>query len=121
MNTHKSYAGVVSVNGIDSANAGHNAHVDPDPIGNAIIHDYPHEKPYSVAIRQQPITQQRKPYVPSKDGRLHDAGTARATIAASAESPNGTQDRNYTRDHQHQTVRSSSPVPRRDDDVQNKR
>lgn len=109
MSSHKIYADAVSVNGIDKANGSNNTDVDYDLIGNA-IHDYPNGKPYSTAIRQQPITQQRKPYAPNRDGRLHDAGTARATIAASAESPNGTQERNYTRDHQHQTVRSAPPI-----------
>lgn len=109
MSSHKISAGAVSINGLEKANGSNNADVDYDMLGNA-IHDYPTGNPYSTAIRQQPITQQRKPYVPSRDSRLHDAGTARATIAASAESPNGTQERNYTRDHQHQTVRSAPLV-----------
>lgn len=62
-------------------------------------------KPYITAIKQQPITVSHKPYTPKPFDRLHDAGTARATVAVSNESPNGTTEDGYALKHQHQTVR----------------
>ena len=53
-------------------------------------------------IIEQPVTIQRLPYVPSDGDLLVDAGTARATIAASKESPNGTP--GYAEKHQNKTV-----------------
>ncbi|KAI4248850.1 MAG: hypothetical protein L6R40_000862 [Gallowayella cf. fulva] len=61
-------------------------------------------KPYITAIKQQPITVSHKPYTPKPFDRLHDAGTARATVAVSNESPNGTTEDGYALKHQHQTV-----------------
>ncbi len=66
---------------------------------------------FKTTINEQPVTQERRPYAPQKGGLLTNAGTARATIAASQESPNGTTDGNYARDHQHQTVLNAS-LPR---------
>lgn len=64
----------------------------------------PGQKPYKVAIRQQPVTELRKPYVPKEGDALKDSGTARANIAASKESPNGTTEADYAGRHQNQTV-----------------
>ncbi|KAI9816253.1 MAG: hypothetical protein M1827_001854 [Pycnora praestabilis] len=66
--------------------------------------DFPVEKPYSVAIKEYPVTEERKPYVPKAGDVLRDAGTARATIAATNEKPNGTTENNWARDHAHQTI-----------------
>ena len=71
-----------------------------DHLSNAV----PPQAPFKTNIKEQPVTQERKPYAPQKGDRLINAGTARATIAASQESPNGTTKGNYARDHQHQTV-----------------
>lgn len=62
-------------------------------------------KPYPIAIKQQPITVEHKPYVPETGDHLSDFGTARATLAVSNESPNGTTQDGYAAQHQHQTVR----------------
>jgi hypothetical protein len=63
-----------------------------------------HDKPYKIAISEVPITEKRKPYVPGPDAELIDAGTARATLAASQENPEGTKKDNWASRHQHQTV-----------------
>ena len=63
---------------------------------------------FRTAIPQQPVTEKRKPYVPTSRDHLTDFGVARATIAASKEHPNGTTQDGYARTHQHQTV---SPLP----------
>jgi len=63
-----------------------------------------HDKPYKVAISEVPITEKRKPYVPGPEAELIDAGTARATLAASQENPEGTKKDNWAARHQHQTV-----------------
>ena len=76
-------------------------------VGNILgqfINGNPHQEPFKTNIREQPVTQERKPYAPKKADRLTNAGTARATIAASQERPNGTTEDNYAKDHQHQTV-----------------
>ncbi|MCJ1252323.1 hypothetical protein MMC24_000128 [Lignoscripta atroalba] len=62
------------------------------------------ELSYATAIKEQPVTEQRKPYTPAYGDNLIDAGTARANIAASRESPNGTMEDDYAKTHQHQTV-----------------
>ncbi|KAL8860755.1 MAG: hypothetical protein Q9178_002785 [Gyalolechia marmorata] len=61
-------------------------------------------KPYLTAIKQQPITVEHQPYTPKHGDQLSDAGTARATLAVSNESPNGTTEDGYAPKHQHQTV-----------------
>lgn len=65
------------------------------------------QEPFKTNIKEQPITQERKPFAPQKGDRLTNAGTPRATIAASEERPNGTTEGNYAKDHQHQTVLNS--------------
>ena len=50
------------------------------------------------------MTEQRKPYLPCVNTVLQNAGTARATLAASKERPNGTT--NYAAGRQEQTVGS---------------
>jgi peroxygenase len=62
------------------------------------------DKPYKVAISEVPITEKRKPYIPAPDAELIDAGTARATLAATQEHPEGTKKDNWAQRHQHQTV-----------------
>lgn len=65
------------------------------------------QEPFKTNIQEQPVTQERKPFAPQKGDRLANAGTPRATIAASEERPNGTTEGNYAKDHQHQTVLNS--------------
>ena len=72
-------------------------------LGHTISTTAPQE-PLKTTIIEQPITQLRKPYVPQDGDHLIKAGVARATIAASKESPEGTVEGNYAKDHQHQTV-----------------
>ena len=72
------------------------------------------EKPFDIAIKEQPVTEERKPYVRKQDDLLAEAGTARANIAASKDSPNGTEDRDYTKKRSNQTV---SYVPTRPADA----
>lgn len=69
------------------------------------LNGFPDEKPFDIAIKEQPVTEERKPYVRSQFDPLVDAGTARANIAASKESPNGTEDGDYVQKHRKQTVR----------------
>ena len=59
---------------------------------------------FKTEIPEQPVTQQRQPYIPSAEDHLTDLGVARATIAASKEHPNGTTEDDYAQRHQHQTV-----------------
>ncbi len=66
---------------------------------------FPDEKHFDIAIKEQPITEERKPYVRSRFDPLVDAGTARANVAASKESPNGTEDGDFAKKHRNQTVR----------------
>lgn len=72
----------------------------------------PPAKPYKVAIKEYPVTLERLPYVPSENDPLVDAGTARAIIAPTREKPDGTTERNWVQNHQHQTVSSTlNPIP----------
>ncbi|EMC99378.1 hypothetical protein BAUCODRAFT_401149 [Baudoinia panamericana UAMH 10762] len=50
------------------------------------------------------MTIERVPYAPSKQDRLIDPGTARATIAATNDAPDGTQQDNWAERHRHLTV-----------------
>jgi len=70
------------------------------------VDDYPSNKPYTVAIKEVPVTAERLPYIPQDSDRLVDPGTARVNIAASKEAPNGTTRENWAENHKHQTVRS---------------
>jgi peroxygenase len=72
------------------------------------ISDFPPGKQYSIAISEVPVTVERLAYYPKEGDRLQDAGTARANIAASNESPNGTSQDNWAENHKHQTVRPAS-------------
>lgn len=74
-------------------------------IGKA-IDDYPPEKPYSIAVEDVPVTVERLPHFPKEGDRLLDPGTARATIAATNEAPNGTTEGGWAKKHEHQTVSS---------------
>jgi len=69
------------------------------------VEHYPPGKSYCTSIDEVPVTSERKPYHPKAKAELQDAGTARATVAASTESPNGTLEGNWAAKHQHQTVR----------------
>lgn len=69
----------------------------PDGFANEISFD--------IAIKEQPVTEERQPYFRSGFDPLGDVGTARANIAASKESPNGTEDGDYSKKHRNQTVR----------------
>lgn len=62
------------------------------------------QKPFKTAITEQPVTEARRPFLPPPASVLQNAGTARATLAASHEKPNGTTDDNYAGTHQNQTV-----------------
>ncbi|KAL8694911.1 MAG: hypothetical protein Q9218_000482 [Villophora microphyllina] len=64
----------------------------------------PLKKSYATATKQQPITIERKPFAPRYADKLIDPGTARATLAVSEESPNGTTEDNYAAKNQHLTV-----------------
>lgn len=75
-----------------------------DTMSPAIIDGMDSFHPYATAIRQQPITEEHKPYKPRSTDRLVDPGTARATLAVSNESPNGTTEDNYAAKNQHLTV-----------------
>ncbi|KAL7899333.1 Caleosin related domain-containing protein [Trichoderma sp. TUCIM 5745] len=56
-------------------------------------------------IRSVPVTVQRKPFLqPEDDVKLSHTGTPRANIAATYEHPKGTQEGNWAREHQDQTV-----------------
>ncbi|KAF2807207.1 Caleosin-domain-containing protein [Mytilinidion resinicola] len=57
------------------------------------------------SIQSVPITEKRKPFINTDPGlELYHAGTARANIAASAESPHGTTEKDWTTRHSHQSV-----------------
>lgn len=69
------------------------------------------QKPFKTAIAEQPVTEARIPFLPPPASVLQNAGTARATLAASHEKPNGTTDNNYAATHQNQTVLISAFIP----------
>lgn len=69
------------------------------------------QKPFKIAIAEQLVTEERRPFLPPPASVLHNAGTARATLAASHEKPNGTTDKNYAGTHQDQTVLIPAFVP----------
>lgn len=73
-------------------------------VGKTNIENEPIDRPYCNSISEAPITVERKSYVPSPNDILIDAGTPRATLAASKESPNGTVEGDWAAKHQHQTV-----------------
>ncbi|KAI5360814.1 Putative EF-hand domain pair protein [Septoria linicola] len=54
------------------------------------------------SIREVPVTYERQPYYAGANDVLQHPGTARANIAPSKESPEGTD--GWAQDHQHQTV-----------------
>ena len=74
-----------------------------NPNGLTII-----QKPFKTAIAEQPVTEERMPFLPPPESVLQDAGTARATLAASREKPNGTIEDGYADTHQNQTVHASA-------------
>ena len=62
------------------------------------------QKPFKTAIAEQSVTKERKPFLPPPESVLQNAGTARATLAASREKPNGTTGNGYADTHRNQTV-----------------
>lgn len=72
-------------------------------VGRA-IESYPAGKSYATGIDEVPITLERSPYIPGHHDPLLDPGTARATMAASNEAPNGTVEGGWTKNHQDKTV-----------------
>ncbi|KAF8469057.1 Caleosin related protein-domain-containing protein [Kalaharituber pfeilii] len=87
-------------------------HLPPSSTGPADLpsptivgeHDYTHNE-IITGISTSPVTQQRKPYIPSEHGHgLKNLGVPRANIAASVENPYGTTKDNYSTSHRHQTV-----------------
>lgn len=84
-------------------------------VGKTSIENQPIDKPYCNSIYEAPITVERKSYVPGPHDILVDAGTPRATLAASEENPNGTVEGDWAAKHQHQTVRFyRKPVSEKD-------
>lgn len=81
-------------------------HVDHYNEGQAV------QKPFVTCISQQSVTELRKPWLPSGQTILQNAGTARATLAASRECPNGSP--TYAASRQHQTVCASTVACRID-------
>lgn len=63
-----------------------------------------HVPPFAISIPAIPTTVTRKPYYPSPDNALHNAGTARANIAADQDHPNGTTSNSYAQTHRNRTV-----------------
>ncbi|MCJ1367545.1 hypothetical protein MMC16_006679 [Acarospora aff. strigata] len=74
------------------------------PVKGAHAAINPIKEPYIVAIKEYPVTLERRPYVPSEHDPLVDPGTARATVAATRERPYGTTEHDWNKKHQHQTV-----------------
>jgi len=68
------------------------------------INNYPLGKPYSVALRDAPVTVERLAYYPKEGDQLVDAGTARVNVAASNEAPEGTTQDSWAKEHEHETV-----------------
>ena len=69
------------------------------------------QKPFKTAIAEQPVTKERIPFLSPPKSVLQNAGTARATLAASREEPNGTTGNRYADTHQNQTVFPSAFEP----------
>ena len=63
-------------------------------------------KMQNILVRRQIVTEQHGPFVPKPDDPIVNYGNARASIAASQEVPNGTEQDGWNQKHQHQTVRS---------------
>ena len=59
---------------------------------------------YATSLPNYPVTALRKPFKPTDNSPLTDAGTARANYAPTVESPNGTTENNYAKEHAHETV-----------------
>jgi peroxygenase len=68
------------------------------------------DRNHCIALHGQPVTEQHKPFVATDGEPLNNSGTARATLAASRDAPNGTVKDGWAESHQHQTVRSISLV-----------
>ncbi|KAI0930509.1 hypothetical protein AcV5_007198 [Taiwanofungus camphoratus] len=63
-------------------------------------------KQHQTFVKQVPVTRERPPYNPSsiQNNQLQNPGTARANIAPSVTTPDGTQTNNWASEHPHQTV-----------------
>ncbi|KAF1348745.1 Caleosin related protein-domain-containing protein [Delphinella strobiligena] len=70
----------------------------------ANVSHHPLEKPYSICLREVPVTVERRPHYPKEGDALLDPGTARVNIAPSNESPEGTTQDNWAKKHATQTV-----------------
>ncbi|KAK5216429.1 hypothetical protein LTR47_008662 [Exophiala xenobiotica] len=62
------------------------------------------EKSFEIAIPEQPVTEERKPFKPSKSEALVDLGTPRANIAADTKHPDGTVEGGFAARNKHRTV-----------------
>lgn len=62
------------------------------------------QSPYTTALPEVPVTEERRPFKPTKNSILTDTGTARANIAADTRYPNGTVEGGYAERHKHRTV-----------------
>ena len=67
-------------------------------------HDILDGKPFKVSIEEQPVTEERVPWIKKSGDLLETAGTARANIAATNEKPNGTVENSYAKDRSSKTV-----------------
>ena len=101
MSSQVENANVPVINGVDGVFSDDSTTVDESLDTQNVA-----ERPFKTSIPQQPVTEERIPYLPPPSSVLTNAGTARATLAASREKPNGTTENNYAANHQHQTVRS---------------
>ena len=67
-------------------------------------HDAVDGKPFQTSIKEQPVTEERKPWIQGTNSHLYHSGTARANVAASNEKPDGTTEDNYTKNRSNETV-----------------
>ena len=67
-------------------------------------------KPFKISVKEQPVTDERVPWIKKRGDLLENAGTARANIAATNEKPNGTVENNYTKDRSSKTVSQVRPA-----------
>lgn len=124
----------VNVHSRSSSNSSSTARSSNDPgQGSPEPHDAKSGEPLSAAqdtapedrctisIDEVPVTTARKPYVSAHKTGLVNAGTARANVAASAESPDGTTEGDWAKKHAHQTVGCpESPASRLTADICNR-
>ncbi|KAH9810512.1 Caleosin-domain-containing protein [Teratosphaeria destructans] len=73
-------------------------------VGRDNVNHWPPQKPYTVCIDSVPVTIERLPHIWNEGDRLIDPGTARANIAPTNESPEGTLEDDWAERHKHLTV-----------------